>query len=108
MIKNIRIEGLDSLESKLNADVLMQPEIDAALGKFADRVTGRTGKGLGAKRNSLTPHIEPLSAEIESTLNYPRTTGTSWTRKNEGAIRGMSGRVVKKAIAGIEARWAER
>lgn len=108
MLRNVRIEGLDELKKKLNADVLVQPEMDDAMETFTRRVVDRPGKGLGAKRNALSETRNPLSATVGTTLTFPRTTGASWAKKNTSVIRAMSARVMNKAVQRIEERWASK
>lgn len=105
MLKIAKVEGLDEIQAKLDEDFLVQPELEHARDTIVERVE-RQGRGLGAKRNSLSTVKEPLGAKVTSTLNHPRTKGTSWGRKNESIFKSMSGRVVKKAIERIESRWS--
>lgn len=103
--RTITIEGLDHVLERLDVDFLAQPEFDGAMATFEKRIK-RQGKGLGAKKNTLTSVTKPLTVTAHSTLNFPRTKGTAWGRKNESAIKGMAPRVIKKVAANIEARWA--
>jgi hypothetical protein len=105
VVKTVKIVGLAALQTKLNADVLLQPEIDDARDTIVERLM-RGGKGLGVKRNSLTKDVKPLNATVTSTLNYPRTKGTAWGKKNEVIVKAMATRVVNKMVQNIEARWA--
>lgn len=104
-VRNIKLENAEAILARLDADVLLQPEFDAALATFQKRVE-RQGKGLGAQKNTLMSTVDSLSLQTKSTTNYPRTVGTAWGRKNESIIKAMAGRVVKSAITKIEARWA--
>lgn len=104
--RRVRIEGLEELQKKLNADILVQPEMDAAMQTFTDRIINRPGKGLGAQRNALSDARTPLATTVTSTLKSPRTTGRAWGRKNENIIKGMASRVITKAVSRIEARWS--
>lgn len=105
MIREIKIAGLARIEKNLDAEVLVQPEIDDARDTIVTRIQ-RGGKGLGAKRNTLSAATLPLSARVTTSLIYPRTTGTSWQRKNEAIVKAMGPRVVNKMVKRIEARWA--
>lgn len=105
-IREVKVVGLNELVAKLDWDVLAQPEVALARDSIVERIEGRPGKGLGAKRNTLTSAVEPLSATVQTSLNYPRTKGTSWGRKNEGIVKSMAPRVMKKAVQRMEARWA--
>lgn len=104
-VREVKVKGLNELEKKLDIEFLVQPEIDDARDTIVDRVERRPGKGLGAKKNQLSADTRPLGATVTSTLNYPRTTGTAWGRKNEAIIKSMAGRVLSKAVGRIEQRW---
>lgn len=106
MIRNVKIVGLDELQRKCKFDVLVQPEMDDARDTIVARLE-RGGKGLGVQRNVLSTDKQPLGATVTSTLNYPRTRGTAWGRKNEAIAKSMGPNVIKKAIGKIETRWAQ-
>lgn len=103
--RQIKVRGLNELVEKTQWDVLAQPEFDGALETFGKRME-RQGKGLGAKRNSIRRETQPLGARAESTLNYPRTSGVAWQRKQEAVIKAMAPRVLNKMVKRIEERWA--
>ena len=103
--RNVRIVGLNELTAKCDFEVLAQPEMEIARDTILGRIN-RQGKGLGAKRNQLTPTVQGLGATVETTLNFPRTKGTSWGKKNERVVAAMASNVMKKAVQRIEARWA--
>ena len=102
---NIRLVGLDEIQRKLGFDALLTPEFKLALESFEKRFK-RGGKGVGAKRNTLSSEIKPLSVEVETTLHYPRMKGSSWGDKNWKIAKGMSPRVLRKMIKRIKERWA--
>lgn len=104
--RTIQVKGLNELVAKCDWDVLVQPEMEGARDTFVERFQ-RQGKGLGAQRNTLGATTRPLGATVETTLNYPRTVGTAWARKNEGIAKAMSPRVFGKVISRIEQRWGE-
>lgn len=104
-IRELRVHGLTELLKKTDWDVLAQPEAQAAVETISKRLM-RPGKGLGAKRNELAADVRPLGATITTTLNYPRTTGSSWGKKEWQIANGMAPRVVRKMIQRIEERWA--
>lgn len=104
-VRNVKVENLDNVLQRLDVDFLAQPEFDGAMGTFEKRIM-RQGKGLGSQRNTLMVAPQSLMSTVTSTLNHPRTVGTSWGRKNEGIIKGMAPRVIKKVATNIEARWA--
>ena len=101
----IKVKGLNELTAKTDWDVLLQPEIEPALETIGKRME-RQGKGLGAKRNSLTRETRPLGARVRSSLNPPRTTGQSWQEKNEAVVKSMAPRVLAKMVKRVEERWA--
>ena len=101
----VQVKGLNELVEKTQWDVLLQPEFDGALETFGKRME-RQGKGLGAKRNTITRETQPLGARAQSTLNYPRTTGVAWQRKQEAVMKSMAPRVLNKMVKRIEERWA--
>lgn len=104
-IREVKVKGLNELAAKTDWDVLAQPELGGALETFGKRME-RQGKGLGARRNTITRETQPLGARAESTLTYPRTTGVAWQRKQERVIKAMSPRVLSKMVKRIEERWA--
>jgi hypothetical protein len=104
-VKEIRVLGLTELVKKCDWDVLAQPEAGAAVETISKRLL-RKSKGLGAQRNELSADVRPLGATITSTLGYPRTTGSSWGRKEWQIALGMAPRVAKKMVQRIEERWA--
>lgn len=102
--RNIAVKGLGRIAKLLNVEILAQPEFDDALKTFKQRIE-RKSKGLGAQRNTLMSETQPLSVRTESTLVWPRTVGTAWTKKLHAAIGAMAPNVINKAIQRIEARW---
>ena len=100
----VKVLGLEELQKRTGWDPMVQPEMDLALDTFKKRIL-RGGPGLGAKRNTLTPTQKPLQLNVETTRINPRTKGISWQRKNTSITRSMSGRVMKKAIQRMQARW---
>ena len=77
-----------------------QAIIKEAMDKFGERVR-RKGRKIGRKRNpigegKLTKGRGEVKLELETSLNYPRTTGRSWQRKNIAAVKAMRGRVLRK------------
>lgn len=74
--------------------------IDESLEKIGLR-TERGGKGKGAKRNTIRRDRDGLTMTVHSSLNWPRTKGTSWQRKNEAIVRAMARRVLRKTAERI-------
>lgn len=103
--REIRVLGLTELVKKCDWDVLAQPEAQAAAETITKRLM-RVPKGLGGQRNELAAETRPLGATITSTLNYPRTTGMAWGRKEYQIANAMAPRVARKMIERIEQRWA--
>lgn len=66
-----------------------------------DERAKRQGKRLGALRNTITTHLDGLMLTISSTMDYPRTRGTSYVRHQTRAIRAMARRVMQKAAERI-------
>lgn len=104
--RNVRLEGLEELRKKLQADWLVQPEMESAMQTFTRRVIDRPGSGLGSRRNTLSEARSPLTMTVSSSLVFPRTTGAAWTRKNTNIIQGMSARVMAAVVRRIQERWA--
>ena len=104
--RNVRVVGLNELQAKCDFDVLVQPEMEDARDTILGRIN-RQGKGLGAQRNQLTATVQGLGATVQTTLNYPRTKGTSWGRKNERVVPLVANNAIKKAIGRIEERWQQ-
>ncbi len=128
----VRIVGLEELKKKLDGKLLVQPEMQDAVKTITDRIAlrdrnilksglqgrsrferasasaSRGRKGLGIANNPLAVSMSALgtASEITSPLNWPRTTGSSWTKKNIGIFKSMVPNVIRKAIKGIESRWA--
>lgn len=85
----------------------LDPYIGNALDSIGNTLHKRQGRGLGAKRNDVTLSSVLGARRIESSRNYPRTTGSSWTRNAEGRFRGQAPRAVKKYIVTpLEQEWA--
>ena len=101
----IKITGVKELESKLGADFLLEPELGPAIESFQKRIL-RGGKGIGAKRNKIGFSVVGQNVRSHTTLRFPRTTGSSWTNKNERVIAAMAPRVFAKMVRRIEERWA--
>lgn len=78
---------------------------EAIVGEILTKVEERTrrgGRGLGAQRNVIGhERLQPLSLITTSTLNWPRTRGTAWQRKNIGIVRAMAPRVGRRAAERI-------
>lgn len=61
-------------------------------------IYGSGGKGRGVRRN-IVEHArdDDLAIEVSSTLRWPRTKGTTWTKKNVAIVKAMAPRVLRKA-----------
>ena len=94
---NVTIKG--PLFSKRIDKVIQQQIMQEAMPKFEKRVR-RKGRKIGRKRNPIGPGRLTLGGgvtmELESSLNWPRTTGSTWTSKNVAAIKPMAPRVLRK------------
>lgn len=93
------------LKESIGFDLLVQPEVADARDTIVKRIM-RQGKGLGAKRNTLTAAPQPLGAIVVSTLHNPRQKGTSWGTKNTAIVTAMGPNVLRKMVRNIQARWA--
>lgn len=103
---SVSILGLAEIERKLKMSVLVDPAVTEAVGSFQKRGE-RQGRGVGAKRNTITPEaISPIGVRLISTLNPPRTRSTSRNRKIMAAWQAMKSRVLRKAVRRITERWA--
>ena len=75
-----------------------------AMEKFEKRIT-RKGRKIGRKRNPIGPGDlskgKTITLTMHSTLNWPRTSGGSWTRKNVAAVNAMKGRVLRSVAKRI-------
>jgi hypothetical protein len=89
---NVTLKG--PLFTEVITDVVERSIIDQSLHKFEPRLA-RGGKGIGARRNTITQDRQGLTLEATSTLRPPRTKGKAWLRKNEGVVRGMAPRVLR-------------
>lgn len=58
----------------------------------------RGGRGKGVRNNTLreVPSDAALESRVYSTLNQPRTTGSSMTKKKIGQAKAMAPRVLRK------------
>jgi hypothetical protein len=102
--------------SQLNIDVkikgpLFDKRIDdtvkaAMLDEVFEKVDARVARiprsaKLGRKNNTISSYRKDAGLEqtdtIESTLNWPRTTGRSWLGHNMAAIRKMAPNVIRAA-----------
>ncbi|MGE0057006.1 MAG: hypothetical protein AB7P33_09845 [Dehalococcoidia bacterium] len=101
----VQIKGLKELEAKLGGSVLYEDETEAGLDTIEKRML-RGGKGLGAKRNTVSSERLVLSRRVQSTDNWPRVTGRSWRDKQVALFKAMSPRVARSIIKKINQRWA--
>lgn len=101
----ITIKGLPEVERKLGFAVLAEPALLTMRPSVDERVR-RGGKGMGAKRNQIMTEPKELGGRFMTTLNYPRTTGSSWQKYNVRVIRRIWGNIMRKVIKQIEATWA--
>lgn len=71
-----------------------------ALESIGNELERRQGRGMGARRNTITRQRSPenLSQRVLSSRIYPRRSGRSWQLKGESRFRGMAPRAVKKYI----------
>ena len=77
----------------------LDPYVDTALGRIGQEIEKRKGRGLGARNNTLNRQRSSATLHrISTTTIWPRTTGRSWQRHQEGRFRGMAPRVVRKYI----------
>lgn len=121
---NVTVKGLPVLLAKLDPKYLLEPEMEAAVQRIADRpfraygglktnlktgVTSRRGGAsfaAGIRNNSLMASRSLNVTTIDSTLNQPRTSGSAWVRYNIAAMRSMAPGVLNSAAKKIEARWS--
>jgi len=94
----VRLRG--GLFTKNIPRVVEKQLVHEVLNKVEER-TKRQGKGLGAQRNRIEHHRSGLELSVDSTRIFPRTKGTSWTRKNIGVVKAMAPRVMRKAAERI-------
>lgn len=79
-----------------NIERLVQKQIDHEILTKIDQRVQRGGKGLGARRNTITGERQGFYAlTMTSTRVFPRTKGTSWQRKNIAIIKSMAPRVAR-------------
>lgn len=85
-----------------NIPRVVEQQIVAEIITKVEERTARGGRGLGAKRNIIgQERAQPLSLAVSSTLNWPRTRGTAWQRKNIAIVKAMAPRVGRKAAERI-------
>lgn len=102
----VRIVGLEALQKKLDGKFLWQPEVENALDSTANRGMRPRGKKLGVTNNTLSLATRTLERDVGTSLNWPRTKGTSWTKYNLRAMRAVAVNALKKAARNIEKRWS--
>lgn len=110
-VKVVKVKGIP--KGNFDFDILVQPEMADARDTIVGRMM-RGGKGLGVKRNSLSAQVYPVSARtaplaatVTTSLNFPRTKGTSWAQYQEKVVKGIVARnAVNKAVQRIQERWA--
>lgn len=105
----VRVTGMDKLLANLKKagrtiDELIEEVLDAG----AARMTRpRQGGGIGASRNIVTSRELVQAREISTTLNSPRTKGTSWARYFAlgRTLPIIFGNVVNKRKRQLEQEW---
>lgn len=91
---NVKVTG--GLFSKDISKVVRAAVYEEVIDKLATRME-RGGKGIGAKRNTISrPQREELQELVKSTRIWPRTKGTSWQRKNIAIAKSLVPRAAKK------------
>lgn len=95
---DIKVSG--AFFTKRHADVMRRAIVEEIIEKMGVRMK-RGGRGLGAKRNTVTQGATDnrLTSRISSTRRPPRNTGRSWVAYNLRVGRAMASRVGKKAAA---------
>lgn len=94
------------------ADRIVQKQIQhEVIGAIGDRLTrkgvrGSGGTGLGVRRNTVSKAERFAELTLRSTLNFPRTKGTAFKRKNIAIVKAMSPRAANKAARRIEEELA--
>lgn len=101
----VNVRGIEELKAKADYEATVQPAVGAMLTAFEQRIR-QQGSGLGAQRNTLAVTRNGLARTIDTTLNWPRTKGTSWQRKNEDLVRAMAPNAEDRAVDDIERRWS--
>lgn len=86
-----------------NIPKVVQRQLVAEVLTKLEQRTQRQGKGLGARKNTVTHSMDGLTLKLATTRIAPRTTGKSHQRKNIGVVRAMAPRVMKKAAERIAA-----
>lgn len=107
---SVSIKGLPELERSLKrAGKTMNELVEEALTKGSDRMTRKSqGGGLGASRNVVqVRNSMAMSREVTTSLNWPRTRGTSWLRyfAHGRTIRLIFANVINKRKRQLEQEW---
>ena len=105
MVISLDLKGLPGLQRKLKPSDLYEPAIQEVIEKVSKRME-RGGKGLGAKRNTITREVRPLSATVTTTLSNPRQTGKAWENKQRAIAKAMAPRVLRSAQRKIIKAWS--
>lgn len=85
----------------------LTPKVTAALESIGSEIERRQGKGLGARRNTITRQTAFLQQRVFTSLHYPRTTGRAMQENQTGRFRGMAPRAINKyVVKPLEAEWA--
>lgn len=92
---NVKVNG--GIFTKDVDQVVRDAMAQEAIDKLSARMS-RGGKGLGVQRNPIRLEVRgALETAAISSLNAPRTTGSSWRNKNVAIAKSLLPRVLKKA-----------
>lgn len=102
----VKVRGIEEIERNLDRLYTVEDRRDD-LTSFKKRGERKYRKGLGGRNNTVTGKLEgDLRMVLTTTLNNPRTKGTSWQRKFIYSIYPAQAKNVFKARARkIEERW---
>lgn len=90
---DVKLRG-PMFEGKISSKV-ERAILEEGVEKIGQRME-RGGRGLGAKRNTITRRVRGrMESEARSTRRAPRTKGTAWLRKNEQVGKAMAPRVLR-------------
>lgn len=111
----VRVTGLKELQKKLDGKFLIAPELETVRDKLIERInrprrkrnvsSGFANNPLAIQKYAMAMGNRPI-ARVTTTLNPPRTKGTSWLRFVYSLARGAFLRnQMNAAVRRIQTRW---
>ena len=102
---SVTVTGVD--ETQANLAAVLPAAQQAAVEAAAEYIATPRGDGLGVQNNALSATVGDGMASVSTTLNWPRTKGTSWAARGDDDFAAAEADIEAAAQAAVDAAWTD-